>query len=139
MFPGFVICLTINMLLLHFRSKKWCPDRFRWSLTVSFSIFGICGLIFHPKLFGYNDIGYTQFFSPIIYNSLDRFYRILSIRKQKRDFYLASNIDFWVNNWSNNYWPKLTTMDELMSGSLYFLIGVMPPILYGVQKLILMH
>jgi hypothetical protein len=130
---GFGITFLVNMLvLMHFRKKSWCPSKFRWSLTIVFASVGLVGIIFNPTLFDYEDICFTQFFSPIIYNSTDWLFKEISFKKQDRDFYLSSNIDFWVNN--GTYIQ--TTLDEILSGGLYVLIAILPVILLGLQKLI---
>ncbi len=134
---GFGITLLVNMLvLMHFRKKSWCPSKFRWSLTIVFASVGQVGLIFNPTLFGYENICFTQFFSPIIYISTDWLFKEISFKKQDRDFYLASNLEIWVNNFSNSFWPKLTTLDQVLSGGLYVLIAILPVILLELQKLI---
>ena len=134
---GFGITIWVNLLvLMHFRKKSWCPIKFRWSMTIAFASVGLIGIIFNPTFFGHEDICFTQFFSPIIYNTTDWIFKEISYREQDRDFYLASNIDFWVNNWSGIGRPSLTTLDQVLSGGLYVLAAVLPLILFELQKLI---
>lgn len=130
------INIIIALLLLHFRSKSWCPESFRKYLTIGLMIIGILGLIFHTILLENSEIYYTLFFLSFIYNTTDRKLKKYSIRNQNRDFYLESGIDYWVNNWNNDRAYKTTDTDSIISFGIYGLIGVLFGSLVLVQKLI---
>ncbi len=67
---------------------------------------------------------------------MDWTFKIISQRKQGRDFYLASNIEMWVNNFSYSFRPRLTTIDQVLSGGLYVLLAILPILLLGLQNVI---
>jgi hypothetical protein len=130
-----LINILIALLLLHFRNKSWCPENFRKKLTIGLVLIGIFGLIFHTIILKNYEIYYTLFFLSFIYYISDRKLRMYSIRKQNRDFYLESGIDYWVNNWNSDRIYKTTDIDTLISIGIYGLIGVLFGTLTMVQKL----
>lgn len=76
-----------------------------------------------------------MFFHSFIYNIADRRLRKYSIRRQNRDFYLESNMAYWVNNWNWNTIYKTSNTDTLISLGLYGLIGILVGALGLLQKL----
>jgi len=116
----FFIAIIGNLLFLHFRQKAWFKIQIRWAVTLCLFIAGLIGLIYRSNKWEDEILGYLFLTTLFIYFMLDRFFKYLSQKKQKRDFYLESNLDFWVNNYPNGAsFYEHSFLDKIISAVMY--------------------
>ena len=88
-FIGISFGMGLSFFLLYTRMKKWNTSKFRWIITGLFFIIGFIGLLIIEIEYE-NELAalFWGMIVPIIYNSVDRFFKLMSEKYQNRDFLL---------------------------------------------------
>lgn len=125
---GITFAMGLSFFLLYTRMKKWCTNKFRWRITGIFLIVGLIGLIgsfiFDMKTEKGLRILFSSMIVPFIYNSVDRFFKQMSEKYQKRDFLLylrfSPDIDKLSEIGASN--PHIKRLDAFFSITLLIFI-----------------
>ena len=120
---GLIISLGFSILMLYTRKNKWFSKQLKYNVSAFLIILGIVG-------FSSSNTNHYRFlfFSTIIppfYYATDRFFKYLSFKIHKRDFYLylrwSNDInDSWVGTGQNKH---IKTTDMVFSFLLLILIA----------------
>ncbi|GHE50805.1 hypothetical protein [Roseivirga thermotolerans] len=124
---GIALSLGINFGLLYTRKYKWNSDALRWSLTVILLILGFLGLLGIIE----NDSPNFSYFSwclitPFIYNVFDWTFKKISIKRNKRDFYLWLQGSNEIDDTIDGKNPHVNSIDKLFSLILLIIIISLP-------------
>lgn len=118
---GITISIFVNFILLYTRRKKWFPNSVRWSFTSLLSLLGIYHFFNNTAinkddafLFGWCLV------TPLIFNSLDRCLKLLSLKINNRDLYL------WLRGSDDQYKNDLNGWDRFFSIILLFALIALP-------------
>lgn len=129
-FIGIIIALGVSFFFLYMRKEKWLNPKIVWLFCIALFSIGIYGLfIFKPELKN-DQIMFMGFLIPLIYWSFDRFFRKISFKIHKRDFFLflrfSKEIDdsFGAKNIHIKESDKLFSFGLLMIIVISLLIGI---------------
>lgn len=128
---GTSIALGISFIIMYSRKEKWLNPKIVWLTLSGLCIIGVIGLIKTNAEFKDNLILFYGFCVPLIYWIFDRIFKLISLRIQKRDFYLWLRNSDEIDNQLFAKNPHVKITDKILSFGL--LIIIIAALLVGIE------
>ena len=129
---GLIISLGTNFILLYSRKKKWATNKLRWSVCGTLFFIGLVSILSERSKINKDFYFFSWcMITPVIYNSLDRIFKTLSMKKNSRDFYLWLRGSDEIDDTLFGKNPHIKALDRLFSLLLLFSIISLP--LFGIK------
>ena len=122
---GIGIAIGLSFFFLYTRKKKWANPKRRWLICSGLFVIGLVGLILTPITNGDNVMLFWGLCVPIAYYSLDRLFRLLSLKIYDRDFILWLRWSDEIDDSLFGENPHVKAYDRLFSIGLLIIIFTM--------------